>query len=173
MLETNLTTLTGELLPYADKILVLANGKIEHDGSYDELVTSGVIDEAVSLIRETAVKDGVIETGASGLGGKAEEVTATPDDLSRATGDFAVYSYYLKSIGYQKAVVFVFFVVLYVFCATFSREFYSSTFTSLGPPSNQRPELTHRCRDMAYVVDGYRRRSNIALYYRLLSPRGI
>lgn len=43
------------------------------------------------------------------------------NDLTRATGDRTVYKYYIRSIGWQKILAFVFSVTLHVFCSTFSR----------------------------------------------------
>ena len=43
-------------------------------------------------------------------------------DLTRATGDRGVYKYYIRSIGLWKLSIFVSFVIVNVFCSTFSRK---------------------------------------------------
>lgn len=54
---------------------------------------------------------------------KAAEVSKANDinDLKRATGDTALYGYYLRYIGWTKAIIFVFFVTIHAFSSTYSR----------------------------------------------------
>ena len=44
------------------------------------------------------------------------------DDLKRKTGDISLYKYYFSSVGWPKALMFLFFVHLDVFGESFSRE---------------------------------------------------
>ena len=43
-------------------------------------------------------------------------------DLRRATGDSAVYTYYLRYVGWTNVLIFVFFVTMNVFSSTYSRK---------------------------------------------------
>lgn len=54
---------------------------------------------------------------------KAAEISKANDinDLRRATGDSAVYKYYLRYIGLTNAAIFVLFVTVNVFSSTYSR----------------------------------------------------
>jgi hypothetical protein len=44
------------------------------------------------------------------------------DDLTRAPGDFAVYEYYFRHVGWSRATILVASVILNVFCSSFSRK---------------------------------------------------
>lgn len=52
---------------------------------------------------------------------KAAEISKANDinNLRRATGDSAVYRYYLRYIGWTKAMIFVSFVTINVFASTY------------------------------------------------------
>ncbi len=47
------------------------------------------------------------------------------EDLTRQTGDLAVYAYYFKFIGWRFSLLYLFFVALDIGSPTFSREFLS------------------------------------------------
>ncbi|MCJ1360247.1 MAG: hypothetical protein MMC33_010250 [Icmadophila ericetorum] len=46
---------------------------------------------------------------------------STTDDLTRRTGDWAVYKYYFSSVGLIKMLMFVSFVSINIFCCSFSQ----------------------------------------------------
>ena len=52
---------------------------------------------------------------------KEATVKDQAQDLARRTGDMAVYAYYMKSVGWPKAMVFAGFTALAVFASSFSR----------------------------------------------------
>lgn len=52
---------------------------------------------------------------------KAHEI----DDMTKATGDRAVYRYYFRRIGWVKATIFITFVIIEALCRTLSRKHYN------------------------------------------------
>jgi hypothetical protein len=113
----------------------------------DQIILIDRNGEVQSRIPEVAAQRGLDFSKFSGFGdsenltlqGKEEELE--PDtsraeaevearDLKRRTGDLAVYEYYLKSIGSRNLIVFVLFIVLNVFSASFSREYLAALFLS-------------------------------------------
>lgn len=85
-------------------------------------------DEQVSDTEQSSNEDDVNE----GKGQDREEALkknaeqAAKDDklhdLTRATGDWDIYNYYFRSIGWRKLSTFLAFVIVHVFCSTFSRK---------------------------------------------------
>ncbi|OGM41659.1 ATP-binding cassette transporter [Aspergillus bombycis] len=85
-----------EQLYSADQIYILSDGHLpEESNGFPELV----IEDKAAIISE------------------ANEI----DDLRRAAGDSAVYTYYLRYVGWTNAVIFVFFVTMNVFSSTYSQ----------------------------------------------------
>jgi hypothetical protein len=103
--------LSAQFLPRFDTILVISNGLIAHRGTYEELLTSGGLDESL-LSRVAAPK-------ASASAGDAVEVTTDgkivlkdapldkeENQASRAPSEWGVYSYFLKSCGVAGITLF-------------------------------------------------------------------
>lgn len=108
---------------YTDKILVIADGSVQQ-----KPVSESTISEAVSETPE--IKSHFeAEVFSSQRTEKATEVseevskTNELDDLTRATGDLAVYRYYFRCVGWPNTALFVGLIALNVFCNSFSREF--------------------------------------------------
>ncbi|OAA63926.1 ABC transporter, transmembrane domain, type 1 [Cordyceps fumosorosea ARSEF 2679] len=107
------------LLQHTDNILMLSKGRLERDGTYDQLVRAGAIqglpeaadDEPTDGQPEEAKISAVSETVA-----EANERA----DLRRRVGDLEVYQYYFKSISWLKSSTFVGFTAVHVFAATFT-----------------------------------------------------
>lgn len=102
------------LLAYADNIIILADGGIKFQGTYQQMVCCG-ISEAVEVRGPDNIVEGEIAKAPSFHEERTREVTepAQLQDLARATGDIEVYKYYFKCIGLWKSLVFVGLTALY------------------------------------------------------------
>lgn len=116
-----LVTHAEQYLSLADQIIVLPKpgGSVEFR-KLDEIKQSTFL--------KTEKEDEVQEEGTSD-GPFTKDLDATPEkvassnearDLLRQTGDIKVYKYYFESIGFPKFLIFVSFVLLHVFCSSFS-----------------------------------------------------
>jgi len=77
------------------------------------------------------------------------------DDLRRATGDMEVYRYYFRSIGWPQGTLFVSFVIMNVFCSSFSGESF------LWAKTTEELVLADATsRNMAEMVDRHWRRAD-------------
>ena len=108
------------LLQHSDKVLKLAAGRLERDGTYEQLIRAG----AVQKVSETAAEDGnnaekPKETEISAMSENVAEANEKAD-LRRRVGDLEVYRYYFKSIGWFKFSTFVGFTAVHVFAVTFT-----------------------------------------------------
>ncbi|KAJ6020781.1 multidrug resistance-associated protein [Penicillium herquei] len=103
----------------ADQIYsILSDGTVhrkqsdeEHD--YQEVAADVDVEEA----------EGSETFSALGLEDKAVLISESNEieDLKRATGDSAIYKYYLRYVGSSNAVIFIVFVMMNVFSGTFSQ----------------------------------------------------
>lgn len=110
-----------EYLNYADQVLILDQHGLRFNGTHDRALAEGLIEPGQGQKQYSQDEIGVsIE---SDIEEKAEKVSRIDElnDLKRATGDFTIYKYYFATIGKWKLFVFVFFVLLNVFCSTFSQ----------------------------------------------------
>ncbi|KAH8812816.1 putative multidrug resistance protein [Xylogone sp. PMI_703] len=96
-------------LPLADRVIVLANSKIEEQGTWDDLRSS------TSYVSKAQVKESISYLAQNTVNDKPLNILATtpssePDilDLSRKIGDFSVYLYYFKSVSLRIIVLFLF-----------------------------------------------------------------
>ncbi|KAH7319081.1 putative ATP-binding cassette transporter [Rhexocercosporidium sp. MPI-PUGE-AT-0058] len=117
-----LVTHATQYLPLADMTAVMnSKGDIVQQGDYNSEVhgdfgppefqeDKGSVDDELEIEEQNKQK-------------KAKKLTVANqiDDLTRQTGDFTTYKYYFDTIGWPKSIVFVSFVVLNVFGATFSQ----------------------------------------------------
>lgn len=149
-----------EYLSYADSILVLSEGTIKRQGSYEAAVQQGWVDAAKELtvhgkndsIKNSDATNRILKTANENAG--ANELT----DLKRAAGDVALYRYYYGFIGWPKMVMFVFFVAVNTFGVYFGGKL------ALSVNSIAR---TNCARCLAEVVERHRRNSNPPLRHRL------
>ncbi|PHH63516.1 hypothetical protein CDD81_5797 [Ophiocordyceps australis] len=119
-----LATHAIEYLKYANQILVVSDGRVEDRGSNDQTVRK----ELISVLKSTEPPKSEVESKVDEATSKdskdgSEKISEANqlDDLSRAPGDLAVYRYYLQSVGWPKALAFVAFVFLNIFCSSFSQ----------------------------------------------------
>ena len=102
-------------LPFADHIVVLENGRIVEQGSYESLTSSGGYVASLKL-RETDESqkpsaDNTTPVAFTADKKKSNEVKLN-NDLTRQTGDFSIYKYYFKSTGWWNFGLFVAYVTL-------------------------------------------------------------
>ncbi|KAB8223991.1 P-loop containing nucleoside triphosphate hydrolase protein [Aspergillus novoparasiticus] len=111
-----LVTHEMEQLYHADQIYVLSDGSLRQEEPCEGHVHQGPGDDAVETDGSKGFPELAIENKAAMIS-EANEV----DDLRRAAGDSAVYTYYWHHVGWAKAAVFVFFVTMNVFSSTYSQ----------------------------------------------------
>lgn len=108
-------------LSYADKVLVLGNGRLEHEGTYEQIMRQGLIDRIHLSAQEHQDDDAAPEDAEiknkSTLASKVNEA----DDLTRATGDLSVYRYYFSHFSWWKGSLFFLGVTVNAFGFAFSR----------------------------------------------------
>ncbi|ETS74387.1 hypothetical protein PFICI_14253 [Pestalotiopsis fici W106-1] len=112
-------THSARFLSYADKVLIVCDGRIEDGGSYGNTVSKEVA-RVLPLADDSDIQpqsESKTPTAneAAALVAKANQ----HDDLSRASGDLKLYSYYFRSIGLLSTCTLVGFVIMNVFCNSF------------------------------------------------------
>lgn len=107
-----LATHAVKFLPYADHIIALgANGKIEQEGSFDELRSRPGYTRNLTINNQTHhQKEPAADTQVKVEGvGISEQVAQ--QDLSRQLGNFAIYRYYLRVAGLTSTALMLFYVI--------------------------------------------------------------
>ncbi|RDA86714.1 hypothetical protein CP532_4180 [Ophiocordyceps camponoti-leonardi (nom. inval.)] len=114
-----LATHASEYLNYADKTLIVANGRVEDGGRGDQAVGKGLIDVLKSS--DGSKHDLESKPKEPDVTAKAAQISEANElgDLGRET-DWDIYRYYFKSVGLPKTALFVGFVIMDVFCSSFS-----------------------------------------------------
>ncbi|KAJ6006036.1 multidrug resistance-associated protein [Penicillium sp. IBT 35674x] len=118
-----LVTHEVENLSYADQVLVISDGNLRREDARERSVHQALLPDAVANGGLEEEGENMDESTALEMKGKAAEISKLNDinDLRRATGDSAVYRYYLRYIGWTHALIFVFFVTVNVFSSTYSQ----------------------------------------------------
>lgn len=105
-------------------MLVISDGNLRREEAPERSVHRALLPEVVAngVLEEKG--DGLEESTALTMKDKAAEISKVNEinDLRRATGDSAVYRYYLRYIGWTNAMIFAFFVTVNVFSSTYSRK---------------------------------------------------
>lgn len=106
-------TCAAQFLSQFDTILVVDNGTIAHKGTYEELLSSGILDEeAFSCFGSSApkapsiAKDAVEVTSDGKVVLKNAKLNDEETETRRAPSDWSVYAYFLKSCGTAGIVLF-------------------------------------------------------------------
>ncbi|KAH8900794.1 P-loop containing nucleoside triphosphate hydrolase protein [Thozetella sp. PMI_491] len=115
-------------LSSADKIIIFnAEGRIDYQGAYDGLKDS------MSLAPILGSPAGVNQTGASEsqlelkttqkrtLTPKITQATTSRQEKTRRTGDISSYLTYAQSMGWSRAIFFLFIAIGFAFCSKFSQ----------------------------------------------------
>lgn len=114
------------MLPYADEIIVLDQGRVTAIGSYEEIIARKP-DIASKL--QTAREDSHLESPTSELPLALKEEKALienrnqtdneTDDHTRQQGSWSVYRYYFQSAGYTLLFFFLVSATIECFCTSF------------------------------------------------------
>ncbi|KAH8681655.1 putative ATP-binding cassette transporter [Xylariales sp. PMI_506] len=111
-----LVTHEARYLPYADKVLVLADGQVKREGTFEDIMRLGISDQIHLTIDDDEGDKGPMQSSPAV---KPAQVKPKQDieveDLTRATGELAIYSYYFKSFGVWQAAMFFSLVTVNVF----------------------------------------------------------
>ncbi|KAL6870410.1 P-loop containing nucleoside triphosphate hydrolase protein [Trichoderma novae-zelandiae] len=125
-----LVTNSGQHFHVADEILVLEKGQIAARGSWDELKSS-----VSELTKFTFAKEKKRPEAASeAVKRKAQSTADAEEDLYRKTGDFSLYSYYIKSAGAINVVMLLICTASYSFGMFFPQ--YLLKWWTEGSPDN-------------------------------------
>ena len=92
-------------------------------GSYEDVKNDDSVTRTLQDETEVTKSEIIIKTEDSKTGSLDKESNEASQDITRQTGDLAVYQYYFKSIGIVSMSMFLFFVTVHVFCSTFGRKY--------------------------------------------------
>lgn len=113
-----------EFIQDADHIIILENGRIEHQGTFSELCDS------VAILKSQQDKgdDSTSEDSSDEIEQKLPNVrrqeteAEETENLTQRMGDSSLYAYYFRSIGWKLALGALFFSTAEQFLAQFARE---------------------------------------------------
>ncbi|KAK6448017.1 hypothetical protein FP744_10004267 [Trichoderma asperellum] len=133
-----LVTNSAQHFHIADEILVLEKGRIISRGSWDELKTT-LSNLSKFRFAQTDKRPEAISRAAKSI---SQTSTEAENDLYRKTGDFSLYSYYLKSAGFRNVALLLGLTMVYSFSITYP-QYWVKSWTE-GSPS-----------DSTYYMIGY------------------
>lgn len=147
------TAIADYLLAHADEVIILDNGQVVEQGTYQYIlerspeITAELQEHAsVSDIADSKVDD--FEHRSELPSSSGPDTTTHQDvDWSRQRGTWSVYQYYFHRAGYVSLFIFLIFAIIYSF---------SSVFSSMSIPRipNLSNMLILLCSTMATVVGG-------------------
>lgn len=107
-----------EFLKYADKTLIVKDGAVEDSTGVDKLVNE------ILKVESHRAPDSDNKLPTDSVDDSSDEIAKENelDDLTRSTGDFAVYKYYFRHVGWFYGSLFVGFVIVEVFSFSFARK---------------------------------------------------
>ena len=113
-------------MKYADKILVLENGRVKQELAYEQVLRNKTLVPSASRENDaiSSENDEIEQDKAKEASSKVADFNEI-SDLTRKTGDRAVYGYYYKAIGGPKLATFVAAATVHIFAVTFSGKDYS------------------------------------------------
>ncbi|OTB09170.1 hypothetical protein M426DRAFT_7187 [Hypoxylon sp. CI-4A] len=119
---TVLATHATEYLRYADKVLLVANGRVQDCGKGGETVSRELVDVLGSSSESRTESANELKDKEPDAKSKAAEISEVNEhnDMRNPTKDLDVYRYYLRSVGWPKMAIFVAFVIMDVFSSSFS-----------------------------------------------------
>jgi ATP-binding cassette subfamily C (CFTR/MRP) protein 1 len=124
--DANNLSLVAKRLPYCDHIVALSKeGSISEQGTFDKLNATGGYVANFDL--PTPDWDFAPEKhnyeAPPRYSERANNAMVTEDDIqaetNRRTGDVAIYYYYIKSVGWAAALIFMVSVTLFIFGQSF------------------------------------------------------
>lgn len=120
-------------LRFADNVVVLnSSGRIEKQGSRRSLgFASHVNPDTTDAAPETPTA--LTENGEETSTKKVETLTVDDiADISRRMGDTAVYTYYLKAIGWRHTLVACTIIIVHTFSSVFPRKYIPDCISLIG-----------------------------------------
>ncbi|KAJ5698780.1 hypothetical protein N7462_000785 [Penicillium macrosclerotiorum] len=120
-----LATHNHRLLPYADNVVLLENGRISKSGSYDEIRGSLPHDNHSQDSADSSIQEAIgsqkdkVETSLNRFTSNADDENAELNP-SRRDGNWSVYRYYFRSAGLVVMLILVFLVLVCGFADRFS-----------------------------------------------------
>ncbi|KAL7786231.1 P-loop containing nucleoside triphosphate hydrolase protein [Trichoderma ceciliae] len=118
-----LATHTLDFLQDAEQIIMLDNGRIAHQGTFNDLCDSLAIlkhQQGRENAAASEVSTGEIEQKLSTVRRQDTETEET-ENLTRRMGDSSLYAYYFKSIGWKLGLGALFFSIFEQFLAQFAQ----------------------------------------------------
>ncbi|KAL7914654.1 P-loop containing nucleoside triphosphate hydrolase protein [Trichoderma velutinum] len=118
-----LATHTLEFIRDADHIIILKNGRIEHQGTFNELRDSVTIlksQQGKEIDSTSEDSSDEIEQKLPNVRRQETEVEET-ENLTQRMGDSSLYAYYFRSIGWKLALGSLFFSTAEQFLAQFAQ----------------------------------------------------
>ncbi|KAF2010399.1 P-loop containing nucleoside triphosphate hydrolase protein [Aaosphaeria arxii CBS 175.79] len=108
---------SDELASLADHIIVLEAGRIKEHGLISNANVTDLIgeDPIESETTDEDIPKNIKKTEAA----KVTSVVADHENVTRQTGDLAVYRYYVRTIGWKDGLTFTFMAIVYVFLLKF------------------------------------------------------
>ncbi|PYI23686.1 putative ATP-binding cassette transporter [Aspergillus violaceofuscus CBS 115571] len=104
-------------LAYADRTLIISSGTLEQDDCDDIISPEPSDHDTIDTLRGSRENTTPMPREDAAQIAKDNQLS----DLKRSTGDYQVYKYYLRSIGWSSSLLFLLFVIFNVFCSTFSQ----------------------------------------------------
>ncbi|PYH89272.1 P-loop containing nucleoside triphosphate hydrolase protein [Aspergillus ellipticus CBS 707.79] len=115
-----MTTHSVQHLHFADKVAIMtSDGHIENQGPLHSL---GLEQEAIMEMADVKLNESSTDPSSEKVSSAKKVQTLTVDDIadiSRRTGDFAVYSYYLRAIGWYHTLIACVIIIVHTFAANF------------------------------------------------------
>ncbi|KAL7953090.1 P-loop containing nucleoside triphosphate hydrolase protein [Trichoderma compactum] len=118
-----LATHTLEFIQDADHIIILENGRIEHQGTFGELCDSvAILQSQQSKGDDSTSEDSSDEIEQKLPNVRRQETEAEEtENLTQRMGDSSLYAYYFRSIGWKLALGALFFSTAEQFLAQFAQ----------------------------------------------------
>lgn len=144
---------SAKRLPYADHIVVLdKKGKVAEQGTFEQLNSSGGY--VSTFILPPASWDYLpeysneLDLTSYSKNPAQQQMTedSLEEDAARRTGDVTVYLYYIRSVGWSAAWIFIISITIFTFCNSFPRRYSKDTM--------KEDLLTKTHRYVAQVVGG-------------------
>ncbi|KAK7997810.1 hypothetical protein PG989_005850 [Apiospora arundinis] len=126
-----IATHSHKIMPFADNIISLEDGRIQETGSFDSLIQGqGYMgrlglqlsrDGGVVKVQESNNSTSSVKPSIKSVEHQEEEKPHTDmTDTRRKNGDMSVYKYYLKNAGWKVVILYTISVVIWIFFSEFS-----------------------------------------------------
>ncbi|KAE8326609.1 P-loop containing nucleoside triphosphate hydrolase protein [Aspergillus sergii] len=121
-----LSTNSYNLLAHADEVILLDNGQVVEQGTYQYILERSP--EIATKLQEHASASDIADSEVDDFEHRSEPPSSSgPDtpthqdvDWSRQRGTWSVYQYYFRRAGYVSLIIFLVFAIIYSFSSVFS-----------------------------------------------------